>query len=206
MQRVKVLRGFEQPALACRFTPLAFLPLQELQHFFQLGIHRPLILLIQPAGVAGHVDVGVHGAHERVFHEHELFVAEHGIERVNREDLRNDFGHQIDLGPGLGDTPGRHGQGFVWQWCRKTGFPPRSGVETRVNRQCALKHGGAGARQPHDGQRILYRYLGYFRITAQVVLHHQAVDQLRHQSFFQHMQSGGRQLGFGRQGGQQRLQ
>ncbi|MNF80561.1 hypothetical protein D3C84_628070 [compost metagenome] len=135
-----------------------------------------------------------------MFHEHELFVAEHGIQRVDREDLRDHLGHQIDLGLGLGDALGRRSQGFVIHRCRKASFPPSGRVEAWVDRQRALKHGGAGAWQADDDQWIVDLYLGYFRMTAQVVFHHQAVDQLPDQPFFQQIQAGLRQPGLGSQG------
>ncbi|MNG29437.1 hypothetical protein D3C84_1148630 [compost metagenome] len=46
VQGVQVLGSLEQPALASRFAALGFLPLQELQHLLQLGVDRPLVLLV----------------------------------------------------------------------------------------------------------------------------------------------------------------
>ncbi|MNQ94514.1 hypothetical protein D3C85_1100340 [compost metagenome] len=141
-----------------------------------------------------------------MFHEHELLVAEHGVQRVDGEDLRNDVSHQLDLGLGQGDALGWRGEGFVGQRCREAGLPPGRRVEAWVNGQGALQQGGAGARQADDDQWVVDGYLGDFRMTAEVVLHHQAVDQLPDQPLLEQMPACLRQLGLAGHGIEQRLQ
>ncbi|MCY1429443.1 hypothetical protein D9M71_453600 [compost metagenome] len=123
-QGVQVLRALEQPASASRHAALLLLPLEELQHFFQVGVDLALVLAVEPSGVGGHVDVGVHGAQEGMLHEHELFVGLQGVERVDGEDLRHVLEHGRDFAPGALDTHARLLKCLPGQRRRVACFPP----------------------------------------------------------------------------------
>ncbi|MCY1375926.1 hypothetical protein D9M69_633780 [compost metagenome] len=62
LQGMQVLRALEQPAPAGGDATTCLLPLQELQGALEVTVDLGLVLTVEPGGVAGDVDVGVHGA------------------------------------------------------------------------------------------------------------------------------------------------
>ncbi|MCY1429444.1 hypothetical protein D9M71_453610 [compost metagenome] len=72
-------------------------------------------------------------------------------------------------------------------------------MELRVDGQCALQQGGAGARQADDHQRVVEHLLFDFRVAAAVILDDQAIDQLADQFLVHQRQALLGQVGLGMQ-------
>ncbi|MNG95677.1 hypothetical protein D3C79_547190 [compost metagenome] len=179
LQGMQVLRALEQPAPARGNATACLLPLQELQGALEVTVDLGLVLAIEPGGIAGDVDVGVHGAEERVLHQHELLVGLLGVQWVNGQQLREELDHRRYFGTRQADALQRLFQGFPAQGRRVAGFPPLRLAELRVHRQGALQQRGTSTRQADDHQRVVDLNLENLREAPTVVFDHQAIDQLR---------------------------
>ena len=124
-----------------------------------------------------------------MLHEHEFLIAQGGIHRVDGQDLRDGLNGLRHFGFGKLNAGCGVLRAFPQKGCWITSFPPGSGIKARVHSQRALQHGGAGARQADNDQRVVDLNLMDLREALEIVLHDESVDELANQSFTHHHQT-----------------
>ncbi len=157
-------QGLEVPEVVGRLQdpPLGGLGrLQGLEGQLVLGVGRGHVGLLQPAGVGGHVGLGLEGQGAHVVHEQgDALLGQGGPEGVHGPQGRVQLHQPVELLGRLGDAGILLGslQGRRRDEVGRLPLPQRPGH--RVQAQQVGEHAGAGPRQADDDPRTVDGLLG----------------------------------------------